>query len=77
MKKNEKNIKSNLLRICCRWLNLHIHFNGMRNLFSNKRHNKLMYDPTETYPEYECSECGKPIMNEGYCSDRCWNASMR
>jgi|TARA_R110002153_G_scaffold271424_1_gene438764 hypothetical protein len=35
-----------------------------------------MKDPTETYPEYECRECDKPIDHDGWCSDNCFNASM-
>ncbi len=33
-------------------------------------------DPTETYPEYECRECDKPIYHEGWCCDNCFEASM-
>ena len=36
-----------------------------------------MHDPTETYLENECETCGKPILKEGYCSDICFQASMR
>ena len=26
---------------------------------------------------YECTECGKPIEQEGVCSNLCFQASMR
>lgn len=33
-------------------------------------------DPAEQ-PEYECSECGKPLhQDKEYCSQSCFNASM-
>ena len=27
-------------------------------------------------PEYECRECGKPMDEDDYCSNTCWEASM-
>jgi hypothetical protein len=27
--------------------------------------------------QYECTECGEKIEEEGVCSSKCWEASMR
>ena len=28
-------------------------------------------------PDHECPECGKPMHKDDYCSNNCWEASMR
>jgi len=46
------------------------------NIFEkNNKMNHLLYYTEDK--EHECYECGEPIDHEGYCSGRCFEASMR
>lgn len=43
----------------------------MKDVFDNE-----LFDYLSDEPEYKCLECDKPIDREGYCSGRCYEASM-